>query len=119
MCGAPAIVSLLLGFRHVDESRPLPRQLRAVNAGDGFADEDTDGSLEPWHRFARQNVRVIRPFFLLCRKTLSGFRTLLSFLLRGGGPGCATAIDGGRTAPAVSRHRRWDAGRLWTVGPAR
>ena len=64
MCGAPAIVSLLLGFRHVDESRPLPRQLRAVNAGDGFADEDTDGSLEPWHRFARQNVRGDSAVFL-------------------------------------------------------
>ena len=58
MCGAPAIVSLLPGFGHVDERRPLPRQVRAVRAGDGFADEDTDGPLEPWHMFARrQNVR--------------------------------------------------------------
>ena len=62
---------------------------------------------------------VVRPFYVLCRKTLPGFRTPFSFLLTGGGPGCATAIDGGRTAPAVFRHRRWDAGRLYTVDPTR
>ena len=57
MCGAPAIVSLLPGFGHVDERRPLPRQVRAVRGGDGFADEEY-GPLEPWHMFARrQNVR--------------------------------------------------------------
>ena len=120
MCGAPAIVSLLPGFGHVDERRPLPRQIRAVRAGAGFADEMlmilwSDGTCSR----AAKMCAVVRPFYLLCRKTLPGFRTLLSFLLTGGGPGCATAIDGGRTAPAVFRHRRWDAGRLWTVGPAR
>ena len=51
---------LLPGFVHVDECRvqPLPRQVQAVRAGDGFADEDADGPLEPWHMFARrQQVR--------------------------------------------------------------
>ena len=68
---------------------------------------------------AAKMCAVVRPFYLLCRKTLPGFRTLLSFLLTGGGPGCATAIDGGLTAPAFFRHRRWDAGCLRTVSPAR
>ena len=45
--GAPAIVSLLPAFGRVDECRPLPRQVRAVRTGDGFADEDADGPLEP------------------------------------------------------------------------
>ena len=58
MCGAPAIVSLLPGFGHVDERRSFPRQVRAVRTGDGFADEGTDGPLEPWHMCARrQNMR--------------------------------------------------------------
>ena len=30
---------------------PLPHQVQAVRAGDGFAD-DADGPLEPWHMFA-------------------------------------------------------------------
>ena len=59
---------------------------------------------------AAKMCAMVRPFCLLCSKTLPGFHTLLSFLLTGGGPGCATAIDGGLTAPAFFRHRRWDAG---------
>ena len=35
------------------ECRPLPRQVRAVRPGDGFV-EDANGSLEPWHMFARR-----------------------------------------------------------------
>ena len=51
-------VCLLPGFGHVDECRPLPRQVQDVRPGDGFADEDADGPLEPWHMFARrQHVR--------------------------------------------------------------
>ena len=46
-------VSLLPGFGDVDECRPLPRQVQAVRAGDGFADEDADGPWEPWHMFGR------------------------------------------------------------------
>ena len=46
-------VCLLPGFGHVDECRPLPRQVQAVRVGDDFADEDADGPLEPWHMFAR------------------------------------------------------------------
>ncbi|CAN0560755.1 unnamed protein product, partial [Laminaria digitata] len=43
---------------NVDESRQLPRQLRAVRAEDGVNIGDDDGPLEPWHRFARrQDVR--------------------------------------------------------------
>ena len=33
---------------------------------------------------------VVRPLYLLCGKTLPGFRTPLSFPVAGGGPGCAT-----------------------------
>lgn len=58
MCGTPAAVSLLPAFGNVDESRQLPRQLRAVRAEDGVNIGDDDGPLEPWHRFARrQDVR--------------------------------------------------------------
>ena len=53
MCGDPAIVSLLPGFCNVKESRPLPRQVRAVRVEDGLHDNHV-GSLEPWHMFARR-----------------------------------------------------------------
>ena len=54
MCGDPAIVSLLPGFCNVVESRPLPRQVRAVRVEDSLHDDNDDGSLEPWHMFARR-----------------------------------------------------------------
>ena len=91
MCGAPAIVSLLPGFGHVDECRPLPHQVRAVRAGDGFADEDADGPLEPWHMFARHQHMLGGSVVLLAlQEGGENFRTPLSFLLAYGGPGCAT-----------------------------
>lgn len=55
MCGVPAIICPLQGFRNVDESR-LPRQVRVVRGEDGFRDEDADGLLEPCHMFARRQV---------------------------------------------------------------
>lgn len=55
--------SLLAGFGHVDECRPLARQVRAVRAGDGFAEEGVDGRLETLHMVtSRTNVRRVWPF---------------------------------------------------------
>ena len=44
----------LSGFRTPRSFLPLPHQVQAVRAGDGFADEDSDGPSEPWHMFARR-----------------------------------------------------------------
>ena len=90
MCGAPAIVSLLPGFGHVGECRPLPRQVRAVRAGDGFADEDADALLEPLHMFARRQHVLCGSVLLALQEDGDNFLTPLSFLLAYGGPGCAT-----------------------------
>ena len=87
MCGAPAIVSLLPGFGHVGECRPLPRQVRAVRAGDGFADEDTDGPLEPWHMFARrQNVRGGSAVLLALQEDVARLSYLAFIPAHGRGP---------------------------------
>ena len=54
MCGDPTIVSLLPGLCNVEESRPLPRQVRSVRVEDCLHDDNDDSPLEPWHMFARR-----------------------------------------------------------------
>ena len=85
MCGAPAI-----GFGHVDERRPLPRQVRAVRAGDCFADEDANGRLVPWHMFARRQQVRDGSAVLLSLQEDDARLSYAAFIPARGCPRCAT-----------------------------
>ena len=47
ICGGPATAALLPGFGDVEDSKPLPRQIRIVRAEGRLGDEDADGPLGP------------------------------------------------------------------------
>ena len=80
--------SLIL--HHVDEDRPLPRQIRAVHTEDGAGNENDDGPMEPWHMFARrQGVHGGVAVILALQEELPGVLTLPSSLIARGGLGCA------------------------------
>ena len=91
MCGGPTAAAFPPRFGDVEDSKPLPRQVRAVRAADGLGDEDADGRLEPCHMFARrQFVRGGSAILLALQNDIARLRTPLSFLPAGGALGCAT-----------------------------
>ena len=91
MCGGPAAEALLPGVGDIEDSKPLPRQIRTVRAEDRLGDEDADGPLDPWHMLARrQIVRGGSAILLALQEDIARLRTPLSCLPAGGALGCAT-----------------------------
>ena len=91
MCGGLVAAALLPGFGDVEDSKPLPRQIRTVRAEDRLGDEDADGPWDPWHMFARrQTVGGGSTILLALQEDIARLRTPLSFLPAGGALGCAT-----------------------------